>query len=167
MYLGDIIVYSESIADHFRRLEQVLQKLREHGLKIQAAKCQFFQRRVKYLGHAVSAEGMATDPAKTKAVTRWPAPKTLKVIPRLYIPLTAEISEKVKKQKSVITSDCWKGECQKAFNDLSTALTAATVLAYPDYSKPFIVETDASDKGLGAVLSQKQDSKLRVITYAS
>ena len=58
VYLDDIIVYSCSIADHLRRLERVFQKLREHGLKIEAAKCQFFQRRTKYLGHVVSSEGV-------------------------------------------------------------------------------------------------------------
>ena len=187
VYLDDIIVYSCSIADHLRRLERVFQKLREHGLKIEAAKCQFFKTRVKYLGHVVSSEGVATDPAKTEAVARWPTPKTLKDLRsflgfasyyRRFVPgfaqtaaplhkLTAEISEKGRKKNSTIASERWNGECQKAFNDLRTALTTAPVLAYPDFSKPFIVETDASDKGLGAVLSQKQDGKLRVIAYAS
>ena len=78
VYLDDIIVYSGTIADHLKRLEQVFQKLREHGLKIEGEKCHFFQSRVKYLGHVVSAEGMATDPAKTEAVLQWPTPRTLK-----------------------------------------------------------------------------------------
>lgn len=69
VYLDDIIVYSDTIADHLKRLERVFQKLREHGLKIEAEKCQFFQSHVKYLGHMVSVEGMATDPAKTEAVS--------------------------------------------------------------------------------------------------
>ena len=140
-----------------------------------------------YLGHVVSAEGVGTDPAKTEAVTSWPTPKTLKDLRsflgfasyyRRFVPgfaqtaaplhqLTAEISEKGKKKRSTIPSDRWKGECQKAFDALRAALMTAPVLAYPDYTKPFVVETDASDKGLGAVLSQKQDGKLRVIAYAS
>ena len=81
--------------------------------------------------------------------------------------LRAKISEKGKKKKGIITSERWQGQCQKAFDDLRTALTSAPVLPYPNYTKLFIVETDASDKGLGAVLSQKQDDKLRVIAYAS
>ena len=140
-----------------------------------------------YLGHVVLAEGVGTDPAKTEAVTSWPTPKTLKDLRsflgfasyyRRFVPgfaqtaaplhqLTAEISEKGKKKRSTIPSDRWKGECQKAFDALRAALMTAPVLAYPDYTKPFVVETDASDKGLGAVLSQKQDGKLRVIAYAS
>lgn len=187
VYLDDIIVYSDSIADHLKRLERVFQKLREHGLKIEAEKCQFFQSQVRYLGHVVSSEGVATDPAKTEAVSQWPTPRTLKDLRsflgfasyyRRFVPgfaqtaaplhqLTAEISQKGTKKKGVITSERWEGECQRAFDDLRAALTSAPVLAYPDYTKPFIVETDASDKGLGAVLSQKQDGKLRVISYAS
>ncbi len=187
VYLDDIIVYSSNVADNLVRLECVFQKLQAHGLKIEAEKCQFFQRRVKYLGHVVSSEGVATDPAKTEAVTQWPTPKTLKELRsflgfasyyRRFIPgfaqtaaplhqLTAEVSEKGTKKRGIITSEHWKGECRKAFDDLRAALTSAPVLAYPDYNQPFVVETDASDKGLGAVLSQKQNGKLRVIAYAS
>lgn len=78
MYLDDIIVYSDTIVDHLKWLDRVFQKLRKHGLKIEAEKCQFFQSRVKYLGHVVSAEGVATDPAKTEAVSQWPTPRMLK-----------------------------------------------------------------------------------------
>ena len=78
VYLDDIIVYSDTIGDHLKWLEWVFQKLREHGLKIEVEKCQFFQSRVKYLGHVVSAEGVATDPEKTEAVSQWPIPRMLK-----------------------------------------------------------------------------------------
>ena len=168
-------------------LSKFFRKKREHGLKIEAEKCQFFQSRVKYLGHVVSAEGVATDPAKTEAVLQWPTPRTLKDLRsflgfasyyRWFVPgfaqtaaplhkLVAEISVKGKNKKGTITSEGWEGECCKAFDDLRKALTSTPVLAYPDYTKPFIVETDASDKGLGAVLSQKQNGKVRVIAYAS
>lgn len=165
VYLDDIIVYSDTIADHLKRLERGFQKLREHDLKIEAEKCQLFQSRVRYLGHVVSAEGVATDPAKTEAVSQWPTPRTPKDLSsflgfasyyRRFIPgltqtaaplhkLVAEISEKGKNKKGTITSERWEGECRKAFDDLRKALTSAPVLAYPDYTEPFIVETDASD----------------------
>ena len=81
--------------------------------------------------------------------------------------LTAELSEGGKKKKGIIPAERWNRECQTAFDALREALTSPPVLAYPDYQKPFIIETDASDKGLGAVLSQRQDDQLRVIAYAS
>ena len=143
VYLDDIIVYSDTIADHLKRFERVFQKLREHGLKIEAEKCQFFQSRVKYLGHVVSAEGVATDPAKTEAVSQWPTPRTLKDLRsflgfasyyRRFVPgfaqtavplhkLVAEISEKGKNKRGTITSERWEGECRKAFDDFRKALT--------------------------------------------
>lgn len=70
VYLDNIVVYSDTIADHLKQLERVFQKLREHGLTIEAEKSQFFQSHVKYLGHVVSAEGVTTDPAKTEAVSQ-------------------------------------------------------------------------------------------------
>ena len=187
VYLDDIIVYSGTIAEHLSRLELVFRKLREHGLKIEPGKCQFFRRSVTYLGHVVSSKGVATDPVKTEAVDKWPVPKTLKDLRsflgftsyyRRYVPgfaqkaaplhkLTAELSEGGKRKRGTITKEQWTTECQTAFDNLREALVSAPVLAYPDYQKPFIVETDASDKGLGAVLSQKHDGKLRVIAYAS
>ena len=125
VYLDDIIIHRDSIADHLGWLERVLQKLRDHGLKIGTAKCQFFQIHVKYLDHVVSSEGMETNPAKTEAVARWPTSKTLKELrsflgfasyyrrlvprfPQTAAPLhqlTAKISEKGKKMKSIITSE--------------------------------------------------------------
>ena len=188
VYLDDIIVYSGGVADHLRRLERVFQKLREHGLKIEPAKCQFFQSCVNYLGHVVSAKGVSTDPAKTEAVARWPTPKTLKELRsflgfasyyRRFVPdfahkaaplhkLITELADGGKKKQGPIRSEHWGDVCQQAFQELKTTLTNAPVLAYPDYSKPFVVETDASDRGLGAVLSQRQeDGKLRVVAYAS
>ena len=78
VYLDDIIVFSQDISTHLQRLKMVFQKLREHGLKIKVKKCQSFRPKVTYLGHVVSSDGIATDPAKTEIVTNWPKPKTLK-----------------------------------------------------------------------------------------
>ena len=140
-----------------------------------------------YLGHVVSAEGVSTDPAKTEAVSQWPAPKTLRELRsflgfasyyRRFVSnfaqkaaplhrLVAEMSSRARGKQAIIKEEHWSVQCQNAFKELKRVLTSAPVLAYPDYSKPFVVETDASDKGLGAVLSQKQDGRLRVIAYAS
>ena len=189
VYLDDIIIFSHDISTHLQRLEMVFRKLREHGLKIEAKKCQFFRPKVTYLGHVVSADGVATDPAKTEAVTNWPKPKTLKDLRsflgfasyyRRFVPHFAQIAKplhelvsklyaggKNGKQRNKSVEGGWTQECQEAFEKLKRALTNPPVLAYPLYTKPFIVETDASNDGLGAVLSQEQDGKVRPIAYAS
>ena len=189
VYLDDIIVFSEDIGEHLKRLELVFRKLREHGLKIEPKKCQFFCSKVTYLGHVVSAEGVATDPSKTEVVTNWPEPKTLKELRsflgfasyyRKFVPGFAQVAKplhelvaslydggKSGKQRNKPIGDLWQERCQGAFQNLKAALTSPPVLAYPVYSKPFIVEVDASNDGLGAVLSQEQDGKVRPIAYAS
>ena len=189
VYLDDIIVFSQDIKTNLQRQEMVFRKLREHGMKIEAKKCQFFRSKVTYLGHVVSADGVATDPAKTEAVTNWPQPKTLKD-PRSYLgfasyyrrfvphftqlarPLHEVVSKlyeggKHGKQRNKSIGNSWNQECQEAFNSLKQALTSPPVLAYPIYTQRFIVETDTSHDGLGVVLSQEQDGKVRPIAYAS
>ena len=78
VFLDDIIVFSSSLEEHEARLLNVLNRLREHGLKLSPEKCQFFQTSVRYLGHIVSRDGIKTDPEKVKALKTWPMPKTLK-----------------------------------------------------------------------------------------
>ena len=189
VYLDDIIVFSKNIEDHHQRLELVFQKLRQHGLKIEPKKCQFFCPKVTYLGHVVSADGVATDPAKTEVVTNWPEPKTLKGLRsslgfasyyREFVPRFAQIAKpfhelvahlydggKRGKQRNRQIGELWGKPCQEAFVALKTALSSPPVLAYPIYTEPFVVEVDASNDGLGAVLSQEQDGKIRPIAYAS
>ena len=189
VYLDDIIVVSQDIRTHLKRLEMEFQKLQEHGLKIEDKKCQFFCPKVTYLGHVVSAKGVATDPANTEAVTNWPKPKSLKDLRsflgfalyyRRHVPHFAQVARplhelvsnlyeggKNGKQRNKSIEGSWNQDCQKAFESLKQALTSPSVLAYPDYTKPFIVEVDASNDGLGAVLSQEQDGRVRPIAYAS
>ena len=189
VYLDDIVVFSRDIGEHLTRLETVFRKLREHGLKIEPKKCQFFGSQVNYLGHIVTAEGVTTDPAKTEAVKNWPTPNSLKDLRsflgfasyyRRFVPgfaqtakplhqLVAELSNggKSGRSRGVAVGGKWTEECQEAFSRLKGALTSAPVLAYPDYNLPFVLETDASNEGLGAVLSQEQDGSRKVIAYAS
>ncbi|KAK3709629.1 hypothetical protein QZH41_010093, partial [Actinostola sp. cb2023] len=188
VYLDDIIVFSPTIEEHLIRLKVVFRKLSEHGLKIEPTKCQFFGNEVTYLGHVVSADGVSTDPEKTKAVKEWPVPVTVRDLRsflgfasyyRRFVPKFAQIAGPLHKVVAELGSagsnktpkkligTVWTQDCQAAFNQLRTLLTTAPVLAYPDYTQPFILETDASNKGLGAVLSQEQDGKNKVIAYAS
>ena len=144
VYLDDVIVFSQDIRTHLKRLEMVFRKLQEHGLKIEAKKCQFFRPKVTYLGHVVSAEGVATDPAKTEAVTNWPKPKTLKDLRsflgfasyyRRFVPHFAQVARplhelvsnlyeggKNGKQRNKSVEGSWNQDCQKAFESSSKPL---------------------------------------------
>ena len=188
VYLDDILVYSDSFEEHLKRLRRVLTRLREIGLKLNPKKCHFCRKSVQYLGYKVSADGIETDEEKVKAVRDWPRPKTLREL-RAYCGLCSYYRKFVKsfsniagplhalvgklngsdkkKSKSVVIGEEWTPECENAFQLLKEKLTTAPILAYADFSKPFVLETDASARGLGAVLSQEQDGKLRVIAYAS
>ena len=183
IYLDDIIVFSETPGEHVKRLQGVFQKLAAAGLKLKPSKCEFFKKRIIYLGHVVSEKGIEVDPKKTEAVRKWPVPKTVtdvrsflgftnqyrKFIPK-YAHVAGPLNELVsgdnsKKKKKEVQ---WNPECQAAFEALKEHCCTTPVLAYANYKKPFRLHTDASDLGLGAVLYQQdEDGKNRVIAYAS
>ena len=190
-YLDDLLVFSRTISEHIRRLDIVFTRLSEYGLKLELRKCDFIKREVKYLGHRVSAEGIATDPEKVTAVENWPRHETLKQLRsflgfasyyRRYVPnFTAvasplnalvttccrDIKGKPRSSASYRLGSQWGENCELAFENIKRVLTTAPVLGFADYQQPFIVETDASDLGLGAVLNQVQDGRTRIIAYAS
>lgn len=189
LYLDDVIVFSSTIEQHLQRLDQVLSRLETQGLKCKLSKCQFFQKRVKYLGHVVSAEGVSTDPEKVAAVREWKRPINLAELRsflgfasyyRRFIRgfsvmaaplnrLVARLLPQGKKGKTPkkLLSEGWDYECEQSFHKLKTALITTPVLAYADFQKPFVLEVDASHGGLGAVLSQEHQGKLRPIAFAS
>ena len=188
IYLDDIIIFSATFDEHLKRLERVFSRLKHHGLKIKPAKCSFFQTQVKYLGHLVVAgEGVKPDPDKISAVQDWPQPTTVTEL-RSFLGFTGFFRKFVHRYSSVAsplfaylkgTGDKNKVKAKtrnisldaaavSAFLTLKTKLTEAPVLQFADFSRPFIVETDASGTGLGAVLSQVQeDGTKAVIAYAS
>ena len=183
IYLDDIIIFSKDPEDHIKRLEGVFEKLAQAGLKLKPSKCEFFRARLKYLGHIVSLEGIATDPAKIETIQKWPVPKTvmdvcsftgftnyyhkfIKGYAKIAHPLHELTSGENAKWKHRPVK--WNDWCQALFEALKKLCSESPVLAYADYSKPFVLHTDASTTGLGAVLYQKQsDGKERVIAYAS
>ncbi|XP_040195565.1 uncharacterized protein LOC120928557, partial [Rana temporaria] len=184
LYLDDVIIYSKSYEDHLKHLAKVFQILIKHGLKVKPSKCYLLKTEVKYLGHIVSSEGVKPDPEKIAAVRNWPTPTTVKEVRsflsfagyyRRFIPHFAQIAGPIlellrghpkRYQKSPIPVE-WNTEREIAFQLLKKKLTEPPILGYPDYQKPFHLYTDASKKGLGAVLSQVQEGKERVISYAS
>ena len=187
LYLDDIVVFSSTVEQHLERLEVVLGRLQGQGLKANLKKCAFFQRAVRYLGHVVSDQGVSTDPSKVEVVANWSTPTTISDLrsflgfasyyrrfvegfAKLAAPLhklVAELTGKKSRGSERAVGENWSEECHRSFEALKSKLTTAPVLAYADFSLPFILEVDASYGGLGAVLSQEQNGKVRPIAYAS
>ena len=177
IYLDDIIVFSRTPKEHIHRLKAFFEKLRAASLKLKPSKCDFFKKEIKYLGHLVSEEGVSTDPDKIKSVTEWPQPTTVtdvrsflgfvsyytiaKPLNKLLQNLEGTPSQKKKFKVH------WGPKQQEAIETLQRLCTESPVLAYADFKAPFILHTDASGDGLGAVLYQVQEGTQRVIAYAS
>ena len=186
IYLDDIIIFSDTKEEHLKRLEAVFQKLCTAGLKLKPSKCFFFREEIEYLGHVVSGKGISTNPKKIEAVSKWPTPKTvydvrsflgfvgyyrrfIKNFSRITKPIREVITglENQSKRAAKKTYIQWTDAANAAFEHLKTMCISTPILAYPDYQLSFALHTDSSTDGLGAVLYQKQDGKMRVIAYAS
>jgi transposase InsO family protein len=176
IYLDDVIVFSNSLEEHCDRLAEVFQRLRSAGLKLKPSKCELFRTKVNYLGHVVSSQGVSTDPDKVKAVQEWPTPQCLTQLKaflgtvgyyRRYIPDYATIAKPLTRLTSKKLAKDWDDECNEAFKKLKESLVSAPVLGYPDPALPYVLDTDASKWAVGAVLSQVQEGRERVIAYFS
>ena len=183
IYLDDVIVFSKTPEEHIARLEAVFKKISNAGLKLKPSKCEFFKKRIHYLGHIVSNKGIETDPKKIEAIVNWPGPRTVHEVRKflgftnyyrkfvykyaqIARPLNKLISGKNAKKKHKKVE--WGNEQEQAFQQLKEVCTKTPVLAYADYKKPFRLNTDTSKLGLGSVLYQRQeDDTFRVIAYAS
>lgn len=177
MYLDDVIVVGRTFEEHLRNLRDVFARLRAAGLKLQPKKCHLCSPEVEFLGHVVSAEGVSTDPKKIEKVANWPVPTSKKEVQqflglanyyRRFVENFAKIAKPLHRLTEKTTKFEWSADCQAAFEHLRQKLVSAPILAFPDLEKPFILDTDASDMGIGAVLSQMDDNGTeRVIAYAS
>ena len=183
-YLDDILVYSKTFNEHVQDVRQVLRRLQEHGIKLKPSKCKFFQRRVRYLGRIVSGDGYSLDPDDTAAVHNLAKQKleTVGDVRKLlgflsyYRQYIQDFSRIAKPLYDLMAGPeplasnhrvTWTEEHQKRLDMLIHRLTSPPVMAFPDFTKPFVLHTDVSQEGLGAVLYQEQDGKLRVLGYAS
>ena len=175
IYLDDIIIYSKTPKEHLERLEAVFEKISKAGLKLKPSKCEFFKSEITYLGHVVSNKGIATDPKKIRAIQQWPRPTTVTEVRRftgltnyyrkfvhgyakVARPLHDLVSGKNAKKKRTVVE--WTEDCEKSFNQLKQLCSNTPVLAYPDYKQKFKLYTDASESGLGAVLTQIKEDGL-------
>lgn len=159
----DILVYSPTWELHLHHIELVLQLLSQDSWQVKLSKCSFGQQEITYLGHIVSKAGVSTDPSKVATVVSWPVPATIKAL-RGFLGLAGYYRKFVKNfgvlakpltellRKNVVF--VWTSHHDTAFQALKQALSSAPVLALPNFHKPFSIETDASGKGIGAVLQQ-------------
>ncbi|WVZ80663.1 hypothetical protein U9M48_028120, partial [Paspalum notatum var. saurae] len=161
VFINDILVYSKNEKEHEEHLRKVLSRLREHKLYAKFSKCTFRLKEMAFLGHILSAKGVAVDPSKVEDVLNWKQPQT-----RVTTAASSKISLNAKPMTALTQKNAkfaWSPKCEEAFGMLKKLLTSAPVLAQPDITKPFDVYCDASGNGLGCVLMQEG----RVIAYAS
>jgi len=175
-YLDDIIVFSNDLETHLQRLERLFVRLREANLKLKPSKCCMLQKRVTFLGYTISQAGVGTDPEKIAAVKDWPIPQNLRQCRafiglcqyyRRFVPNFSGIAAPLHALTKKGARFTWTAECQTAFDHLKEILVGADVLALPTDEGTFILDCDASDKAIGAVLSQIQDGEERPVCYAS
>jgi hypothetical protein len=176
VYLDDIIVFSNTFEQHVQRLDAVFQRIKQANMKLNVSKCKLFRSKVHFLGHVISQKGIDPDPSKTEAVRTWKTPQTLTELRafvglanyyRRHITSFAEIARPLHELTMKGVTYKWSESQQRAFKQLKLALTTAPVLAIPRGRGRFVVDTDASNEAVGAVIHQEQEGILRVLAYAS
>jgi hypothetical protein len=156
VFFDDILIFSKSLEEHTSHLQTVLQVLKDNKLYAKISKCVFATKQVEYLGHVISEHGVATDPQKIAAIKEWPIPTTITQL-RGFLGLAGYYRRFVKDfgiicrplhdmlKKNYFS---WTAEQTTAFNILKDRLTSAPVMALPNFSLPFTLETDACGTGL-------------------
>ena len=183
IYLDDVIIFSRTEEEHLEWMCVVFDRFREHGLKLKPSKCEAFRTEINYLAHHVSKKGVLPSKKNLNAIAQCPPPDTYTKV-KSFIGLVGHYRHFIKGFTNIAAPlyDLTSGEnkdkksehldlppeAHEAFDRLKAACLQAPILAFPDFGKPFLLETDASGKGLGAVLSQKQsDGRYHPIAYAS
>jgi hypothetical protein len=172
VFIDDILIYSKNEEEHSKHLRIMLTRLTEHQLYAKFSKCMFWLEEIQFLGHILSAKGIAVDSIKVKDILEWKPPTTIHQVQSFlglagyYRRFILDFSKIVKPITGLLKNDTkfdWSSKCNEAFEQLKVLLTTALVLAQPDVEKPFDVYCDASGSGLGCVLMQEG----RVKAYAS
>jgi len=164
VFFDDILIYSTSLEEHILHLDIVFQCLISNQFFLKRSKCLFGQESIEYLGHIISRQGVGPNPEKIKAMQCWPTPSSLKQLRgflgltrfyrkfiRHYASIAAPLTDLLK--KNVFS---WSTEAQQAFDELKSTMSQAPVLALPNFQEDFVLETDASGHGMGAVLLHKR-----------
>ena len=176
VFVDDILIYSKDEKQHQQHVRAVLEKLRHAQLYANIDKCTFYQPSIEFLGHIVSASGIAMDPKKVDAVVSWPPPANQHDV-RAFLGLAGyyrrfidDFSQLASPLTNLLRNDVsfeWSEQQQHSFEQLKTAITTAPTLIIPDLSTPFILHTDASGFAISGVLSQLRDNVEHPIAFCS
>ncbi|KAL2089934.1 hypothetical protein ACEWY4_014622 [Coilia grayii] len=178
IYLDDILIFSKTLEEHKQHVRLVLRRLLENSLFVKAEKCEFHAKTVAFLGYIVAEGAIQMDPAKVSAVASWPIPATRKQLQqflgfanfyRRFIRNYSAVAAPLTALTSTKRPFCWTTATDNAFTTLKNKFTSVPILQVPDPERQFVVEVDASDIGVGAVLSQRrpEDEKLHPCAYFS
>ncbi|XP_050314887.1 uncharacterized protein LOC126749236 [Anthonomus grandis grandis] len=176
VYMDDIIIFSTSLQEHLNNLKLVFERLLSFNMKIQLDKCEFLKKDVEFLGHIITAEGVKPNPRKIEAIKNFKIPNTPKEIKSFlglvgyyrkfikdFAKITKPLTNCLKKNVKIIHDKAFR----TAFNLCKNILTNDPILQYPDFHKPFVLTTDASEYAIGAILSQGPIGSDLPISYAS
>lgn len=176
IYLDDVIITGKTFKEHLNNLGEVLSRFRKFGLKLKPTKCSLYRKEVLFLGHVVGKDGVRANPSLVQDVEKWPVPQNLKELQaflgltnyyRRFVQGYADIARSLHNLTRKGVTYHWKAEQEVAFGALKKALTTTPILAYPLAEGRMILDTDASNFSIGAVLSQEQGQVERVISYSS
>ncbi len=176
VYINDILVYSKTLEEHIHQVRSVLRRLIKHQLYAKLEKCEFHTTSVAFLGYIISPEGIAMDENKVNAVINWPCPKNLNELQRFlgfanfyrrFIRGFSSVAAPLTSMTQRISHRLhWTPSAVEAFDQLKHRFTTAPILHHPDPDLPFIIEVDASNIGIGAILSQRQGSPAKMYPCA-
>ena len=178
-YIDDVLVVKRgTYKEHLEQLDEIFRRCRKAGLKVNAEKCRFGLNEIDYLGYIITPEGIKPNPKKIKAIQNLERPRTTTEVRRL-IGMVQYYRDLWKRRSHILQpftelssgpkgkKITWTPELEKAFNDIKKMVCKETMLNYPDWSKPFIIHTDASDYQLGAVISQKYGDEYKPLAFFS
>ena len=175
-YVDDVIIYSKTLEEHIQKLETFFERMEKAGFFLKLRKCQFLMQEMEFLGHTLSDKGLRPSDEKIKAISQISAPVTKKGVQsflglagfyRRYIPDFSKRTHELRQLTKKASEFVWTDRHCSEFEDIKSELCRAPILTYPDWDKTFVIQTDASIVGLGAVLMQKHDQGYKVIEYAS
>jgi hypothetical protein len=175
-YIDDVLIYSDTFEDHLKHVEEVMTKMFNAGLLLKAKKCTFCKKETEFLGHTLSADGITMQTSKLKKVANFPVPSSTAEV-HSFLGLTGYYRKFVKDYASIVGPlydlirhnypFSWSEERQKAFDTIVAKFQSNVVLQHPKFDAPYLIDVDASDSGIGAVLSQVVDRNEKPLYFAS